>query len=103
MLSFAPVSDAVIALEREQRLPATSTVIGTLTNEFAPDYLVTIADRNTPWAVLAIMARQRLVQLSESITPATCCTASVRTKRDVDQTEAQNVAGVKTSPLISSE
>ena len=43
VLGFAPVSDAIIAVDNAQ-LPATATVIGTLTNEFGPDYLAVHCD-----------------------------------------------------------
>ena len=43
VLGFAPVTDAIIAVDNAQ-LPATATVIGTLTNEFGPDYLAVHCD-----------------------------------------------------------
>ena len=47
VLGFAQVTDALIAVDREQQLPATATVIGTLTNEFGPDYLAVHFDLST--------------------------------------------------------
>ena len=44
VLGFAPVSDAIITVGHEQQLPANATVIGTLTNEFGPDYLAVHLD-----------------------------------------------------------
>ena len=44
VLGFAQVSDAIITVGHEQQLPANATVIGTLTNEFGPDYLAVHLD-----------------------------------------------------------
>ena len=46
VLGFTPVNDVIIAVDHAQ-LPTTATVIGTLTNEFGPDYLAVHLDPST--------------------------------------------------------
>ena len=60
VLGFTPVNDAIIAVDHAQ-LPDVATVIGTLTNEFGPDYLATHFDQSA----LANAGRRGYVTLAQ--------------------------------------
>ena len=80
VLGFTPVSDAIIAVDHAQ-LPPTATVVGSLANEFGPDYLAVHFDLSA----LTNASRREYVTL-----------AQVQAANDV----VQRYAGEERYPLL---